>query len=163
MLLAHTSARWKWLNRRRKSPPARRQYSNTLHNFEQAANLISDIREEPTLAYREQDLELLNQSEIARAEGDEEAAVEILNKIVERDALNGEAIIELANYYADKDMLPEAINRYEQAAKIDAFERQALIAHGQTLVRKAQYRKALPLLKRANSKPSPILRITPPA
>ena len=120
-------------------------------NFEQAANLISDIRERTDISLSpEQDLELLNQeAKIARAEGDEEAAVEILNKIVERDALNGEAIIELANYYADKDMLPEAINRYEQAAKIDAFERQALIAHGQTLVRKAQYRKALPLLKRA--------------
>lgn len=120
-------------------------------NFEQAANLISDIRERTDISLSpEQDLELLNQeAKIARAEGDEAAAVEILNKIVERDALNGEAIIELANYYADKDMLPEAINRYEQAAKINAFERQALIAHGQTLVRKAQYRKALPLLKRA--------------
>ena len=46
-------------------------------------------------------------------------------------------------------MLPEAINRYEQAAKIGAHERDALIAHGQTLVRNAQYREALPLLKRA--------------
>ena len=46
-------------------------------------------------------------------------------------------------------MLPEAVNRYEQAAKITAFERQALVAHGQTLVRNAQYRDARPLLKRA--------------
>ncbi len=120
-------------------------------NFEQAANLIKDIRKNNALTLSpEQDLELLNQeAKIARAEGNDDAAVMILNKIVERDALNGEAIIELANYYADKDMLPEAINRYEQAAKINAFERQALIAHGQTLVRNAKYRDALPLLKRA--------------
>ena len=120
-------------------------------NFEQAANLIKDIRKNNALTLSpEQDLELLNQeAKIARAEGNDDAAVVILNKIVERDALNGEAIIELANYYADKDMLPEAINRYEQAAKINAFERQALIAHGQTLVRNAKYRDALPLLKRA--------------
>ncbi len=120
-------------------------------NFEQAATLIKDIRKtNGTSLSPEQDLELLNQeAKIARAEGDGDAAVEILNKIVERDALNGEALIELANYYADKDMLPEAINRYEQAAKIDAYERKALIAHGQTLVREAQYREALPLLKRA--------------
>lgn len=120
-------------------------------NFEQAANLISDIRKNEALTLSpEQDLELLNQeAKIARAEGNDDAAVVILNKIVERDALNGEAIIELANYYADKDMLPEAINRYEQAAKINTYERQALIAHGQTLVRNAKYRDALPLLKRA--------------
>lgn len=120
-------------------------------NFEQAANLIKDIRKNNALTLSpKQDLELLNQeAKIARAEGNDDAAVVILNKIVERDALNGEAIIELANYYADKDMLPEAINRYEQAAKINAFERQALIAHGQTLVRNAKYRDALPLLKRA--------------
>ena len=66
-----------------------------------------------------------------------------------RDALNGEAIIELANYYVDMDMLPEAINRYEQAAKIGEYERDALIAHGQTLVRETRYSEALPLLKRA--------------
>ncbi len=129
-------------------------------NFEQAANLISDIRKNNALTLSPgQDLELLNQeAKIARAEGNDDAAVVILNKIVERDALNGEAIIELANYYADKDMLPEAINRYEQAAKINAFERQALIAHGQTLVRNAKYRDALPLLKRAlQLKPEPNL------
>jgi tetratricopeptide (TPR) repeat protein len=120
-------------------------------NFEQAATLIKDIRKSNgEYLSPKQDLELLNQeAKIARAEGDDEAAVKILNKIVERDALNGEALIELANHYAEKDMLPEAINRYEQAAKIDAFERDALVAHGQTLVRKAQYREALPLLKRA--------------
>ena len=35
--------------------------------------------------------------------------------------------------YVDMDMLPEAIIRYEQAAKIGEYEREALIAHGQTL------------------------------
>lgn len=120
-------------------------------NFTQAADLIQNIRKNNNdNLSKEQDLELLNQeAKIARAEGNDDDAVEILDKIVERDALNGEALIELANHYADKDMLPEAINRYEQAAKISAFERQALIAYGQTLVRKAQYRGAVPLLKRA--------------
>ncbi|CAI8320877.1 MAG: Beta-barrel assembly-enhancing protease [Opitutia bacterium UBA7350] len=124
---------------------------NRTANYKQAATLIKDIRKtNGTALSPEQDLALLNQeAKIARAEGDQDAAVEILNKIVERDALNGEALIELANHYAEKDMLPEAINRYEQATKIDAYERRALIAYGQTLVRKAKYREALPLLKRA--------------
>ena len=113
--------------------------------------MIKDIRQNETLNLSpDQDLELLNQeAKIARAQGDGDTAVKTLNKIIERDALNGEAIIELANYYVDMDMLPEAINRYEQAAKIGEYERDALIAHGQTLVRETRYSEALPLLKRA--------------
>lgn len=120
-------------------------------NFEKAAIIIKDIRQNDAVNLSsDQDLQLLNQeAKIARAQGDDDTAVEILNKIVERDALNGEAIIELANYYADKGLLPEAINRYEQAAKIGAYERDALIAHGQSLVRDARYIEAVPLLKRA--------------
>ena len=120
-------------------------------NFEKAAVLIKDIRQNESVNLSpDQDLELLNQeAKIARAQGDGDTAVETLNKIIKRDALNGEAIIELANYYVDMDMLPEAINRYEQAAKIGEYERDALIAHGQTLVRETRYSEALPLLKRA--------------
>ena len=120
-------------------------------NFEKAAVLIKDIRQNETVNLSpDQDLELLNQeAKIARAQGDGDTAFETLNKIIERDALNGEAIIELANHYVDMDMLPEAINRYEQAAKIGEYERDALIAHGQTLVRETRYSEALPLLKRA--------------
>ena len=120
-------------------------------NFTQASTLIAGVRSNSAIILTsEQDLELLNnEAKIARAEGDDASAVIILNKIVERDALNGEALIELANYYADQDMLPEAINRYEQAAKISASERAALIAHAQALVRKKQYSEATPLLKRA--------------
>ena len=120
-------------------------------NFEKAAVLIKGIRQNETVNLSpDQELELLNQeAKIARAQGDGNTAVETLNKIIERDALNGEAIIELANYYVDMDMLPEAIIRYEQAAKIGEYERDALIAHGQTLVRQTRYSEALPLLKRA--------------
>ena len=68
---------------------------------------------------------------------------------MERDALNGEALIELGNYYADQDLMAEAITRYKQAAKISDSERKALVAHAQALVRKNEYREAVPLLKRA--------------
>lgn len=89
------------------------------------------------------------EAKIARAQGDDETAVATLNRIVERDALNGDAIIELADYYADQGDLAMAITRYEHAEKIESFERQALIAHAQTLVRNNQYQQALPLLRRA--------------
>ncbi|MEC7608925.1 MAG: tetratricopeptide repeat protein, partial [Verrucomicrobiota bacterium] len=71
-------------------------------NFEKAATLIKDIRQNEAVKLSpDQDLQLLNQeAKIARAQGFGDTAAEILNKIVEREALNGEAIIELANYYA---------------------------------------------------------------
>ena len=120
-------------------------------DFTQAAALIAKIRSNTQQKLSAaQDLKLLNaEAKIARHQGDDHAAVAILNQIVERDSLNGEAIIELANHYAARNMMAEAISRYEQAAKIEASERNALIAHAQALVRIGNYRKAVPLLKRA--------------
>ena len=120
-------------------------------NFSQAKVLITSIRAKTaTVLSDEQDLRLLtSEARIARHEGDDSTAVATLNKIVERDALNGEALIELGNYYADQDLMAEAITRYEQAAKIESSERKALVAHAQALVRKNEYREAVPLLKRA--------------
>ena len=120
-------------------------------NFAQAKVLITSIRAKTaTVLSDEQDLRLLtSEARIARHEGDDATAVTTLNKIVERDALNGEALIELGNYYADQDLMAEAITRYKQAAKISDSERKALVAHAQALVRKNEYREAVPLLKRA--------------
>ncbi|MEC8190685.1 MAG: hypothetical protein VX033_05810, partial [Verrucomicrobiota bacterium] len=120
-------------------------------NFSQAKELITSIRaKNATVLSDEQDLRLLtSEARIARHDGDDATAVATLNKIVERDALNGEALIELGNYYADQDLMAEAVTRYQQAAKIESSERKALVAHAQALVRKNEYREAVPLLKRA--------------
>ncbi len=96
------------------------------------------------------DLKLLTyEAKIARATGDDERAAVLLVQIIERDLLNGEAIIELAKYYADQGKLPEAFTRFEQAQKIRKYERSALVAHAQTLVNNKQYNEAVPLLYRA--------------
>ena len=120
-------------------------------NYEQASLIIEKSRQ--TLGdnlSNEQELQLLNfEAKIARSEGDDEAAVKLLSEIVKRDGLNGDAIIELANYYADTGDMAKATNRYEQAEKIAAFEREALVAHAQALVRDGSYKQALPLLRRA--------------
>ncbi|MFQ3241023.1 MAG: tetratricopeptide (TPR) repeat protein [Lentimonas sp.] len=120
-------------------------------NYTLAATMIEQTRAHFANTLLDTDnLKLLTlEAKIARAQGDDEKAVATLNQIVERDALNGDAIIELANYYADQDDLAKAITRYEQAEKIDAFERSALVAHAQTLVRNNKYKDALPLLRRA--------------
>ncbi|MFL2833798.1 MAG: tetratricopeptide repeat protein [Coraliomargaritaceae bacterium] len=120
-------------------------------SFDQSKLMIASIREKLSDTMDEDtDLKLLTiEAKVARAEGDDDSAVELLTKIVERDSLNGEAIIELANFFADQDDMAKAINRFEQAEKIEAFEREALVAHAQARVRNGEYKKALPLLRRA--------------
>lgn len=120
-------------------------------NYALAQTMIADTRKHfGNKLSEDDDFTLLTlEAKIARAQGDDSKAVAALNRIVEHDALNGEAIIELANYYADQNDLAKAINRYEQAVKIESYERQALVAHAQALVRKHNYKDALPLLRRA--------------
>lgn len=120
-------------------------------NYDQAKIMIERTRNrlgEGITESNELDLLTLD-AKIARVEGDDATAVAALNLIVERQALNGEALIELANYYADQGELAKATVRYEQAAKIDAYERPALVAHAQTLVRSGDYKNAVPMLQRA--------------
>lgn len=120
-------------------------------NYTQADRLIKSIRADFSDSLSDSDdLELLTyEAKIARANGEDTRAAELLEKIIERDLLNGEAIIELAKYYADQEQLAEAVTRFEQAAKIREFERTALIAHAQVLVNYKRYSEALPLLYRA--------------
>jgi len=127
------------------------QLLNQTGNEDEAETMITKIRSQIGEGLSEDDeLTLLNmEAKIARAQGDAEAAADLLTQIIERDALNGEAIIELANFYADQGEMAKAINRYEQAQKIEAYERKALVAHAQARVRNEEYVEALPLLRRA--------------
>lgn len=119
-------------------------------NYPQAKTMIAAVRDKQTELGEQDEMQLLTlEAKIARAEGDDEKAVATLNRIVEQDSLNGEALIELANYYADQGDMAKATNRFEQAQKIEKFERQALVAHAQALVRDGQYEDAVPLLRRA--------------
>ena len=120
-------------------------------NYDQAETIITKIRNDFSDTMDDAaDLELLTyEAKIARAKGQDDLAAKLLVQIIERDLLNGEAIIELAKYYADQGKLSEAITRFEQAQKIRKFERPALVAHAQTLVNNKEYDEALPLLNRA--------------
>lgn len=119
--------------------------------YEQATAMIQKSRSSLGEAMKDaDDLTLLTlEAKIARSNGEDDKAAQLLVQIIERDALNGEAIIELANYYADAGDMAKAINRFQQAEKIEKFERQALVAHAQARVRKGEYKEAVPLLRRA--------------
>ncbi|HAV13447.1 MAG TPA: hypothetical protein DCX06_08175 [Opitutae bacterium] len=120
-------------------------------NHDEASQLITQMRSQFSSNLSDDaDLDLLTlEAKIARSKGDNEKALASLTQIVERDALNGEALIELADYYTSQGDMERAVNRYEQAQLIGKYERQALIAHSQALIRTKEYGEALVLLKRA--------------
>ncbi len=131
---------------------------NRSGNNEQATAMISRIRESfGEQINDDQELELLTlEAKTARTTGDDTKAITLLNEIVKRDSLNGEALIELGKYYAEQGDMARARTRFQEAEKIEMFERAALIAHAQALVREADYVKAVPMLRRAlQIKPEP--------
>ncbi len=120
-------------------------------NYEEGKVMIAQTRQQLGDQIKDaEDLTLLIlEARIAHAENDNETAIDALDQIIQRDALNGEAIIDLGRIYAAQGELAKAINRFEQAEKIAEFERKALIAHAQALVAHTEYEAALPLLRRA--------------
>lgn len=115
------------------------------------------------------ELELLTlEAQLARVDGNEEAAAGTLELIVSRDGTRGDALIELADYYFGKaseleaekgesdqphseavELRQKGIFKLEQAQKLSKFERKALVKHAQYLVSQREYRDAVSLLQKA--------------
>jgi tetratricopeptide (TPR) repeat protein len=92
--------------------------------------------------------------------GRHQDAIGVLEQIVEREPLDGEALILLARFYSRaegltedemEDMIAKAALIYERAAKIRDYEARALLAHAQMLVGTGDYAGAVPLLERVMS------------
>ncbi len=85
----------------------------------------------------------------AQGEGAEQRAV--LESLVELDPTDGQALIDLARYWADQQDTARAILHFERAANIDAFEAKAKLRHAELLVRDGKFAEALPLIRRAHT------------
>ena len=143
----------------------------TYGSYQLAEQLIEDMRARYGDSLdKEQSMKLLTiEAGLASARGDEDAARQSLEQIVEQDATQAGALIELARIYykqarklrtemapGDTDaeievseLVQRAILKLEQAARHQDFRLEALTEHGQLLVNEMQYAKALPLLRRA--------------
>ena len=85
-------------------------------------------------------------------QGEEVGAVSRLEEIVEKDPLDGESILLLADYYGRNEKAEKAELFYQRAEQIDLFEVRAKISHAQFHVARNNYNKALPLLRDAQAK-----------
>lgn len=88
-------------------------------------------------------------SRIAISRNDFDTAADILVQVVDRDPLDGDALMLLANHFNRNNEIERAEIYYERAAKIRSLEADALVAWAQMLVSRSNYRKALEKLERA--------------
>jgi tetratricopeptide (TPR) repeat protein len=115
----------------------------------QAGAVAQRIREKlsPPPPEEEQRLSKL-QARIAAAEGDSTAAVRLLEDIVARDPLDGEALLLIGQHYSENGDPERAVMYLERAAGIEGFEAQAKLSQAKLLVGAEKYEEALPLLHR---------------
>ena len=89
------------------------------------------------------------ESEVALANGEGKKALEILEQIIAKNPLDGDALLLAGEVYSQEGENAKAIVRFELAAKLSGFQTDAWLKHAQLLVRERKYSEALKLLERA--------------
>lgn len=86
-------------------------------------------------------------AKIAVREGRDGDQIAVLREIINRDPLDGDGMILLAQALVRADQMDEALLKFEIAASIDGFESEAKLQHARALVSEKRFSEAVPLLK----------------
>lgn len=119
--------------------------------YDEAKTLFAKIRQTAgaNLATAD-DLKLLKlESKAAMSTGAGEEAITVLERIIETDPLDGEALLLAGDYYARNGQPEKAEFRYDTAAKLEGFAADAYVKQAQMLVKTSKYAQATELLKKA--------------
>lgn len=122
-----------------------------IRGHEEAAKVLQrlDARYGKGLS-EEQELSVLTlKAKLARAQGREAEAAELLESIVRRDGTRGDALLELARYHQGRGDRERALLLVERAQKVESTEYDALLQHAQLRVDARDYGEAARLLRRA--------------
>ena len=96
------------------------------------------------------ELKLLKlESKVAMGTGEGEKAIQTLEEIIQKDPLDGEALLLAGDYYARNAQPEKAEFRYDVASKIEAFQADAFVKQAQLWVQNRKYARAVEILKRA--------------
>jgi tetratricopeptide (TPR) repeat protein len=118
--------------------------------WDEARALFAKIRATSGALADEDEMKLLKlESKVALATGEAEKAVTTLERVIERNPLDGEALLMVGEHYARNGEREKAEFRYEMAAKLEKFEADALVKHAQLHVQAKAYDKAVEMLRRA--------------
>ena len=81
--------------------------------------------------------------------GEGDKAIQSLEQILQKDPLDGEALLLAGDYYSKSGEREKAEFRFESAAQIGGFEADALLKHAQLHVQAQKYPQAIELLRKA--------------
>jgi tetratricopeptide (TPR) repeat protein len=117
--------------------------------WDEARQLFAKIRGSGSLAGADE-LKLLKlESQVAMKTGSGEEAIKVLEQIIERNPLDGEALLLAGDYYARNGQPEKAAFRYDTAAKLEGFQADAFLKNAQLLVQSHKYAPAVELLRKA--------------
>jgi Flp pilus assembly protein TadD len=118
--------------------------------WNEANQMFAKIHQASTALAGTDELKLLKlESKVAMANGAGEKAIQTLEQIVQKDPLDGEALLLAGDYYAKSGQKEKAEFRYQSAAGIQGFEAESLVKHAQLLVQSQKYAQAAEFLKKA--------------
>ena len=96
------------------------------------------------------DLRLLKvESKIAMSSGGGDKAIAVLEQVLAKNPLDGEALLLAGDYYAKNGDRQKAEFRFGAAAKLAQYEPDALVKHAQMLIQSQDYARAIDLLRKA--------------
>lgn len=97
-----------------------------------------------------QELSLLNiKARLALKEDDIDGAADYLNSIVDKDPMNGDALLSLSDLEKDRGDIAKAEYYAETASKLDGYEHRSFISLAQMSVGKRDYASAAKYLRQA--------------
>jgi tetratricopeptide (TPR) repeat protein len=118
--------------------------------WDEARKLFAKIRGTAGGLQGGDELKLLKlESRAAIAIGEGEKAIHTLEQIIQKDPLDGEALLLAGDYYARHGQPEKAEFRYESAGKLEGFGADAFVKHAQLLVQSQKYAQAAELLRKA--------------
>ena len=122
-------------------------------SFASAFNYLESIEKTFGKGYSSEDEHEIRmlQAEVCLATGKSKDAEKILEDLVQKHPLDGEALLLSAKLASENLDYAKAALRFERAARIPEFEVNSLIEHARMLVNTKDYQKASDLLERAQT------------
>jgi tetratricopeptide (TPR) repeat protein len=118
--------------------------------WKESQTLFEKIRNSAAALSEADELKLLKlESKVAMATGEGAKAIETLEKIIQKNPLEGEALLLAGDYYGKNDQREKAEFRFQMAASIPESEPDAYVKHAQLLVQSQKYSEAIELLRKA--------------
>ena len=118
--------------------------------WDEARSLFAKIRDTGSNLTGADELKLLKlESRAAMSAGEGEKAIATLEQIIQKDPLDGEALLLAGDYYAKSGQKEKAEFRYQSAANTSGYEADAYVKLAQLLVQSQKYAQAVELLRKA--------------